>query len=368
MPKTDTTAAFMAMKGSGYYSKATTGARIAINGATHLVLEAVERMDIADERAPFRVADFGAADGGTSVDLWRSVLKHVRQRVPNRPIEMVYTDLPRNDFSQLFRMIHGQTDITSYYGEINDLYVFAAGTSFFEAIFPKRSLSLGFSAAASHYLSRCPCNITNHVHMVGANKAERAAYQEQGRIDWETMLLGRSRELSLGGRLCLFNFGIDEADRYLGNTGGVNMFDTFDQLWRGLAEDGIITNEEYEQTNFPQCYRTLEQFVKPLTHSSSEVYTSGLRLKHVETRVVRCPYAEAFEHHCDAKMFAHNYVPTLRSWSEPTFASGLSPTRSSEERARIIDEFYERYEQRVANHPQGHGMDYVYIFLTCVLK
>jgi hypothetical protein len=368
MPQTNTTAAFMAMKGSGYYSKATTGARNAINGAAHLVLDAVGRMDIANAPVPFRAADFGAADGGTSVDLWRGVLGHVRQRAPKRPIEMYYTDLPRNDFAQLFRMIHGQTDTASYYDEIDNLYVFASGTSFFEAIFPQRSLSLGFSATASHYLSRSPCNISAHVHMVGANNVERRAYQEQGRLDWERMLLARSRELCLGGRLCLFNFGIDEAGRYLGNTGGVNMFETFNLLWRELAEDGMITDEEYAQTNFPQCYRTLEQFVEPLTSASNEVYTSGLRLEHVETRVVRCPYAEAFAHHGDVKMFAHDYVPTLRSWSEPTFSSALSLKRSGEERARIIDEFYALYEQRVADNPQGHGMDYVYILLTCMLK
>jgi hypothetical protein len=368
MRPTDTTAAFMAMKGSGYYSKATKGARNAINGAAHLVLEALGRMDIADAPGPLRAADFGAADGGTSVELWRSVLKHVRQRAPNRPIEMYYTDLPRNDFAQLFRMIHGQTDIPSYYDEIGNLYVFASGTSFFEAIFPQRSLSLGFSATASHYLSRNPCNISSHVHMVGANSAERVAYQEQGRVDWERMLLARSGELCLGGRLCLFNFGIDEAGRYLGNTGGVNMFDTFNLLWRGLAADGTITKEEYERTNFPQCYRTLEQFVEPLTRTSSEVYASGLRLEHVETRLVRCPFAEAFEHHRDARMFAHDYVPTLRSWSEPTFSSALYSTRPHEERARIIDEFYTRYEYRVADDPQGHGMDYIYVFLTCMLK
>jgi SAM dependent carboxyl methyltransferase len=286
--------------------------------------------------------------------MWRRVLKEVRRVVPSRPIEMVYTDLPRNDFSQVFQMIHGHTEIASYYPEIDDLYVFASGTSFHQAIFPTGSLHLGFSATASHYVSRNPCNITDHVHMVGATGREREAYVEQGRIDWERMLLARTRELVRGGRLCLFNFGVDEAGRYLGNTGGVSMFDTFGRLWAGLAD-----------TNFPQSYRTVAQFVAPLTDTSNPVCRAGLRLEHVETRVVRCPYATEFERHGNAEEFARAYIPTLRSWSEPTFLSGLSSTRRPEERARIVDAFYQRYQDLVADAPAGHGMDYVYIYLVC---
>jgi hypothetical protein len=79
---TGETGRFMAMKGAGYYSKATTGAKHAIDGATSLVLDAIGRMDLADDGAPFRAADMGAADGGTSVEMWRQVLKEVRRRAP----------------------------------------------------------------------------------------------------------------------------------------------------------------------------------------------------------------------------------------------------------------------------------------------
>ena len=34
------------------------------------------------------------------------------------------------------------------------------------------------------------------------------------------------------------SFGIDEADRYLGATGGVNMFDMFNTLWVELRDEG----------------------------------------------------------------------------------------------------------------------------------
>ncbi len=359
-----TTAGFMAMKGSGYYSKATIGAKHVMDNASGMVIDAVDRMRLVDDGSTFRASDMGSADGGTSVDLWRKVLSHVRHKVPSRPIEMIYTDLPRNDFSQVFQMIHGLTDIKSYYDEIDDLYVFASGTSFHQPILPPETLDLGFSATASHYVSRTPCNITNHVHMVGANGDERAAFTAQGARDWESMLLWRARELVPGGRLCLFNFGIDEEGRYLGNTGGVSMFDTFNELWAGLAEDGIITREEYLITNFPQHYRTVDEFTAPLNDTSSPVYQAGLRLERVETRVVRCPFERDFaDSHKDPKRFAEEYLPTLRSWSEATFMGGLSADRQPEEKMQIIDTFYGRYQARVAAEPAGHAMDYVHCYL-----
>lgn len=356
---------FMAMKGAGYYSKATTGAKDVMDGAVHLIMEALERMDPPDDGSIFTMSDMGCADGGTSIDMVRDVLTEVRRRCPSRPIQMIYTDLPRNDFSQLFQIIHGLTDIKSYFNDIGNLYVYGCGTSFHQMMLPPGSLNIGHSSTASHYISKVPCNITNHVHMVGAEGAERAAFEAQGASDWETMLLNRTHELAAGGRLALFNFGIDEQGRYLGHTGGVSMFDTFNEILDELANDGTITRQEYLNTNFPQCYRTAEQFTAPLNDTSNPVYKAGLRTEHVESRVVRCPFARDFESHGDAEKFARDYIPTLRSWSEPSFLSGLSPDRPGQERAAIMDEFYGRYEARVAAAPQGHAMDYVHIYLVC---
>lgn len=365
MSRSKTTARDIAMKGGGYYSSATAGAKDVIDGATPLVLEAIAAMDIPDDGSLFTMVDMGCADGGTSIAMVGAALKEVRRRAPSRPIQMVYTDLPRNDFSQLFRTIHGQTDIASYFEDIPDLYVFASATSFHKAIFAPGTLHFGFTATASHYISQKLGAISNHVHMVGARGAERAAYEAQGRKDWEAMLTHRARELVPGGRLALFNFGIDEDGRYLGNTGGISMFDTFSEIWAELADQGAITRDEYVDTNFPQCYRTVAQFTAPLNDPGNPVYRAGLRLEHVETRVVPCPYAKAFRGHGDPVRFARDYIPTLRSWSESTFMTGLSAARPLEERREIIDRFYDAYRERVARAPEGHAMDYVHIYLIC---
>ena len=358
------TARDIAMKGGGYYSKATTGAKDVIDAATPLILSALEVMDPPDDGTIFTMTDMGCADGGTSINMVGNVLREIRRRVPSRPIQMVYTDLPRNDFSQVFRNVHGLTDVETYTRDIDNLYVFASGTSFHQGIFPPGTLNLGFSATASHYISDKPTTISNHVHMVGAAGDERAAFTDQGRRDWDAMLLNRAKELASGGRLALFNFGIDEEGRYLGSTGGVSMFDTFSDLWAELRDDRVITAEEYQNTNFPQHYRTVEEFTAPFKDTSHPVHQAGLRMEHVETRVVRCPYERDFtENHRDPVKFAHEYLPTLRSWSESTFVAGLSPDRPTEQVQEIVDLFYGNYEARVAASPEGHAMDYVHCYL-----
>ncbi|MCY4589495.1 MAG: SAM-dependent methyltransferase [Alphaproteobacteria bacterium] len=351
---------FMSMKGGGYYSRATVGARHVIDGATGLVLDALERMAPDDDGTVFTMADMGCADGGTSLGMVVTVLGELRRRLPSRPLQMVYTDLPRNDFSELFRTVLGSGHLDG----IGDLSVFASGTSFHRPIFPPSTLNLGFSATASHYTDAVPCAISGHVHMVGATDSERAAWVEQGRLDWERILTSRARDLAAGGRLVLVNFGIDEAGRYLGATGGVNMFDMFNTLWAELRDDGAITSDEYAATNFPQCYRTVDEFAAPFSDPGGPVRGAGLVLEHVETRVVRCPFAVAFGEHGDAARFAREYIPTLRSWSEATFAAGLAPSRPGAERRAILDRFYDTYELRVRTSPDGHAMDYVHCYLV----
>ena len=353
----------IAMRGAGYYSDNTIGAKAVIDAAADLAIAAVAAMDVTAQDT-FMVADFGAADGGTSLDMMRRIVAAVRGIDPAKPISITYTDLPHNDFSVLFRRLHGllgALDPTPL-ASLDQIYTFASGTSFHRQILPDRSLSLGFSATAMHWLSTRPGPIADHVHAVGATHDERALYKAQAAADWTAILLARARELVPGGTLVLANFCVDEDGRYLGNTGGVNMFDTFAKHWRALMTAGAISEAEYRAGTLQQFYRTVAEFEAPFVDPVSPVRRAGLRLDHTATRVTACPYAEAFRAHRDAEAFARAYIPTLRSWTESTFFSALDPSRSREARQAIIDAFYDAYQADVAAAPDGHGMDYVHCF------
>ena len=65
-----------------------------------------------------------------------------------------------------------------------------------------------------------------------------------------------------------------------------------------------------------------------------------------------------------AREFAVSYIPTLRSWSETVFANALDASRPDDERSALVDLFYQRYEDLVAEKPDGHAMDYVHCYLA----
>ena len=358
--------AVLSMRGGGYYSERTVGAKRVIDGALPLVRAALPPRPGA--AGPLRVADFGAADGGTSRRMWFDTFSAIRAAGDHREIVITYTDLPSNDFSTLFRTMQGlQGDPAhAYQAVLPGIFVHGCGTGFHRQLFPTESLDFAFSATAMHYVSQKPCEITTHVHQVGARGGEARLFAEQARRDWEAILLARARELKPGARFVALNFGIDEHGRYLGNTGGRHMFDTFDALWRGLLEEGRIDRAEYDRATFAQHYRTTEEFVAPLVDDSSPVRAAGLRLVEAKSLYTRCPFEEAFAASASAmspRAFAESLVPTMRSWSETVFLTALD-RRPREEAAAIVDEFYRRYEDLIAADPTGHAMDYIHIVLV----
>jgi hypothetical protein len=355
-------AATIAMRGAGYYSSNTIGAKTVIDKVGDLVVAAVGRTPPLAAGQAFLIADFGAADGGTSLDMMRRLVDAIHAREPDRQIAITYTDLPHNDFSALFRLSQGllgpKTDPPL--ADVPGLFIFGSGTSFYRQVCPDNTLSLGFSATAMHWISSRPCMIADHVQAVGAAPAEREKFRAQALRDWETILLTRARELRPGGRLALANFCIDEEGRYLGHTTSVDMFDSFARHWRNLFRAGRINEAEYANATFQQFYRTRDEFAAPFRDPNSSVSRAGLKLETIFTMVTPCPYAEEFKRKGDAPAFAKAYVPTLRSWSETVFAGALNPSRSAAERAAIIDDFYGAYEVEVAAGPEGHRMDYVH--------
>ena len=65
------TQAVLAMKGAGYYSARTAGAKHAIDKVRPMLEDALQALP---EQAVLRLADFGAADGGTSQEMWACLL------------------------------------------------------------------------------------------------------------------------------------------------------------------------------------------------------------------------------------------------------------------------------------------------------
>ncbi len=356
--------AVLSMRSSGYYSQRTAGAKHAIDSTISLLRDALTSLP---ESGVLRFADFGAADGGTSAALWAEIVATVRSQGDTRPIEVLYTDLPSNDFSTLFKTMQGMEGNLSDAYQVNygNVFVHGCGTGFHRQLMASDSLCLGFSATAMHYVSEKPCEIEGHVHMVGANQVERDMFAQRAADDWEKILLARCAELKKGSRFIVLNFGIDDQGQYLGNTGGHSMFDKFTEHWRMLQKTGTITEKEFKRATFSQHYRTVEEFRAPFDDTQSLVSQAGLRLKSIRTQLTRCPYEHAYRDANGAisrKEFAASLIPTMRSWSETVFSSALVD-REQQEAQAIVDQFYQCYEDEIAAAPDGHAMDYIHAIM-----
>ncbi len=350
------------MSEGGLYSLATRGAKDVIDFSMPRVLQALDGMKPYSHR--FTIADLGCADAGTSLDMIRGAINHIQKDSPKTRITVIYADQPANDFNALIRIVHGRTRFESWVGQFDNAFPLVSGSSFYLQTVPEESLDLIYSATAMHWLSTKPCNITNHVHMVGSCGREYDAFARQAREDWKTILLCRAREMKRGSKMVLANFCRDEQGRYLGNSGGVNMFNTFDEIWREFVSSGRITRPEYENMTLPQYYRTVEEFSSPLVDPQSPCHQAGLRLDSLETRVIPCPFSETFKQNNDVRAFADGLVPTVRSWNQSIFKAGLDREREEENRNQIIEDYYAAYHRRVLDSPEGHGMDYVHAYMT----
>jgi hypothetical protein len=318
-------------------------------------------MDL-EEKRNFSFADMGCADGGTSLQMISQLITTLRSNNPNIEVKVHYTDQPNNDYNGLIQTVLGLGHFPSYLETHKRVYPLFSANTFYNQILPDSSLDFGFSATAMHWLSKKPCNLSNHVHMVGAEGEEYLCFSEQGKKDWETILLHRARELRSGGQLVFLNFCRDKKGKYLGNTTGVNMFFNFAQIWQDFMEQGLIREDEYQKMTLPQYYNTVEEFSAPLKNVENPVYQAGLRLKQIETHITACPFAEAFKEHQDAQRFAEEYIPTIRSWNESIFFGALDQERALEDREQIIQDYYQTYQNQVMASPEMHRMDYVHAF------
>ena len=205
------------MSTGGAYSLATRGAEDVINAAIPMVEETLLKMDL-EEKSNFSFADMGCADGGTSLQMINQLITTLRSNNPNIEVKVHYTDQPNNDYNGLIQTVLGLGHFTSYLETHKRVYPLFSANSFYNQILPDYSLDFGFSATAMHWLSKKPCDLSQHVHMVGAEGKEYLCFSKQGEKDWETILLHRARELKSGGQLLLLNFCRDEKGKYLGNT------------------------------------------------------------------------------------------------------------------------------------------------------
>ena len=327
------------------YSAQTEGALLCIEAASDWALTCVNQLADATSHV---LIDYGAADGGTAVGLWNQVLDRLHANQPTAHLTLIGNDLPSNDNVALAENLALQIPRAA------KPTVLVSARSFYEPSVAPDTVSFGFSATAMHWLSTSPGPLNTHTHVLASNDAEALQrFTAQAMQDWTHILELRSRELKVGGRLLTVNLSRDEQGRYLGHNGGEtrNVHDQLHQIWRGMADEGLISEEQYRNGTVLNFYKSPEEFMAPLKDSGSAPYRNGLRLVDERTVYVKCPYRRRWNDDGDTATFAAGLMATIRSWSRHSFASAAGDAAA--------DTVFERLQQRISDAPSEWSLEYV---------
>ena len=294
---------------------------------------------------PLAIADYGAATGYNSLLPIGAAIAVLRRRTrADHAILVAHTDLPGNDFTALFTTLTQDPD--SYLAKDSATFVSAVGRSFYQQILPSDSIALGWSSWATHWLSRVPAPIGDHIHIAhSADETARRAYARQAADDWHDFLAFRGRELAPGGRLVILTLGLDGTGR--AGFGGV-----MEALWdsvRQLAAEGMLSDQELARMAIPTVGRTEKELLAPFAPSGR---FEGLSVEHLDLFEADDRFWERYQTDGDAVGLGARWAGFARAAVFPTLTAALDGGTTDPRAGDIISRLQAEVAARITAQPQ----------------
>ena len=328
-----------AMDGSGFYNEHSVQQEEAAAAGVAMLRRAAGEAPLPVDSAPFVVVEYGSSGGRHplrrhATHPLRVALDELDSRGDHGSVSVVHTDLPGNDFSTLFETVAGDPETYARPG----VFTYAAGRSFYEALFADGTVSLGWSATAVAWLSTTPCPLPEHLFSFASTGAPRRVWADAAADDWSTFLLRRAAELRSGGQIVVT--ALVSGDRYL------DWMAVVESAVDDTLADGVIGRDEHDAMVIPTYIREPDELF-------GAVQRSGLPLDLLESEIATAsdPAFDSLQAHGDAARYATEAVDAYRAWSEPSLLAGVDAARSPHERAAIADSIYDRTRARLQATP-----------------
>jgi hypothetical protein len=286
----------------------------------------IDQLDITSLSSPLIIADFGSSHGKNSIYTMKTVIEYLQKtnKLFTQPL-IIHNDLPTNDWTTLFQLIAKDN---SYHGMAN-------GHSFYEQCLPTNSLSLGFSTSAVNWLSKIPCKVSNNRYFLFAEEQEREAFIHQAKLDWNSFIEHRSRELVPGGVLVInvASFDDESAER----------FSFFYDLHYSCAQS-FFNPKELSDFVIPVHYRSFSECVD---HDLFE--RCSLKLIKAELVQVKMPILEQYK---NGQLTLDQYIKAAAKVMQATFETSLRQAleingRTNEEIDKLLTKFWILYEEKL---------------------
>jgi hypothetical protein len=330
-----------AMEGGGFYNRNSAMQAGGIARLLPYLEEAARSVKIGDE--PVVIADYGSSQGRNSMAPMRIALEEIRARTgPDRPVQVIHTDLPSNDFAALFAAL--EDDPGSYMTGAVNVFPSAIGRSYFRPIIAPRSVHLGWNTWTMHWMDGEPIPAPDHV-FPGFSKDPQIVdkVMERQALNWRRFLECRASELRSGGKLISAMVG-EKPD----TTGWQWLGGEFWQSIVDLGKEDVLSADERTRLTVPVSARTVEAVSEPFEATGK---FAGLRLEHAMLVEVPDPFWQDFQKTGDAAAIARSHANTTRAWSGPTLLRCLG---SRPDGPDVIDKLYDRLATRLAVTPQQH--------------
>lgn len=285
---------------------------------------------------PIVIADYGSSQGKNSLGPMRSAIRCLRARIGSeRPIFVVHVDQHANDFNTLFDVLHN--DPERYSMEDPNVFPSAIGRSFYENVFPREHVDLGWCSYAAVWLSRIPAPIPGHfvAHLVSGD--ERTAFDRQAADDWRSFLSLRARELRAGSRLVVVLPGLSDT----GASGFEPLFHCANAILEELVREQVVGDDERKRMVLGAYPRRRAQLLEPFT---SDGKFESLSVELCERFDLPDPAWTDYQLDGNVEALVGRHTAFFRAIFVPSLASAISdPGR----RQAFPDRLQEKLKQRL---------------------
>lgn len=295
--------------------------------------------------APVVIADYGCATGANSVGLLSTLARRVRDLEPQTELTCLHNDLPTNDWSAFFDTLRSSPD--TYLDWHNPPIPYVSARSFFEPCASDRSVTVGVSASAAHWLSAQPTySIADGVYPILADDV-RDQVATDAADDWRKFLESRAHDLAPGARLWVHCLATHTDPQGNTHPSGARLFRGMWQVIDTMVSDGLVSRDAADSYVLAAYPRTRTEFLAGIDFNDFELISA--EIKHPPS-----PYTIKYQHDGDKREYADAYTGFVRGFTESSLRAHLLDDA-------LLDEFFARFHARSEADPDIDAYDDLYV-------
>ncbi|KAK4860253.1 hypothetical protein QYF36_020029 [Acer negundo] len=316
------------------------------------------------------IADLGCSSGPNSLAVISEIMDIIYAKCRNlgRPspeFRVSLNDLPGNDFNSIFE------SLPDFFKKLEEdkgvgfgpCLVSGVAGSFYNRLFPSKSLHFVHSSSSLHWLSQVPpslqsnaCKVLNKGKIYISKSSPECvldAYSVQFQKDFSMFLKSRAQEMVPGGRMVLSFMGRRTTDPTTEESS--HHLELLANALMSMVSEGLVEEEKVDSFNVPYYAPCPEELKLEIQKQGSFVVD---RLEAFEIdwdggfEDMDCPFGAASR----GQRVAKTIRAVVESMVEYHFGKN------------IMDDLFQRYADLVEDHLSKKGTKYINLVLSIIRK